>query len=128
MIVVCILVENLLDVRMDSDVVVEFFFFLKEKWLVEGCLVEEEKVLDVFFEKIGYLWVFWFYIIKWLMDWICKYGIDGFWVDIVKYIEVGIWKELKEVCWMVFFEWKVVNLFKVLDVEDFYMVGEVYGY
>ncbi len=126
--VACTLVENLPDVRTDSDAVVELPPFLKEKWSAEGRLAEEEKALDAFFEKTGYPRAPRFYIIKWLTDWIRKYGIDGFRVDTVKHTEAGIWKELKEACRMAFFEWKAANPSKVLDAEDFYMVGEVYGY
>lgn len=126
--VTCTLVENLPDVRTDSDAAVELPTFLKEKWEAEGRLAAEEKALDAFFEKTGYPRAPRFYIIKWLTDWIRKYGIDGFRVDTVKHTEAGIWKELKEACRLAFFEWKAANRSKVLDDEDFYMVGEVYGY
>lgn len=124
----CTLVENLPDVRTDSDAAVELPPFLKEKWEAEGRLAAEEKALDVFFEKTGYPRAPRFYIIKWLTDWIRKYGIDGFRVDTVKHTEAEIWKELKETCRLAFLEWKAANRSKVLDEEDFYMVGEVYGY
>lgn len=124
----CTLVENLPDVRTDSDAAVELPPFLKEKWETEGRLAAEEKALDAFFEKTAYPRAPRFYIIKWLTDWIRKYGIDGFRVDTVKHTEAGIWKELKEACRLAFLEWKAANPSKVLDDEDFYMVGEVYGY
>lgn len=124
----CTLVENLPDVRTDSDAAVELPTFLKEKWKTEGRLAAEEKALDAFFEKTAYPRAPRFYIIKWLTDWIRKYGIDGFRVDTVKHTEAGIWKELKEACRLAFLEWKAANPSKVLDDEDFYMVGEVYGY
>ena len=124
----CTLVENLPDIRTDSDTAVELPPFLKEKWAAEGRLAAEEKALDAFFEKTGYPRAPRFYIIKWLTDWIRKYGIDGFRVDTVNHTEAGIWKELKEACRQAFFEWKAANPSKVLDEEEFYMVGEVYGY
>ena len=126
--VTCTLVENLPDVRTDSDAAVELPAFLKEKWEAEGRLAAEEKALDAFFAKTAYPRAPRFYIIKWLTDWIRKYGIDGFRVDTVKHTEAGIWKELKEACRLAFLEWKAANPSKVLDDEDFYMVGEVYGY
>ena len=126
--VTCTLVENLPDIRTESDTAVALPTFLKEKWQAEGRLAEEEKELDAFFERTGYPRAPRFYIIKWLTDWIRKYGIDGFRVDTVKHTEAEIWKELKEACRIAFHEWKAANSSKVLDDEDFYMVGEVYGY
>ena len=126
--VTCTLVENLPDIKTESEVAVELPTFLKEKWAAEGRLEEEEKELDAFFERTGYPRAPRFYIIKWLTDWIRKYGIDGFRVDTVKHTEAGIWKELKEACRVAFHQWKSANPSKVLDDEDFYMVGEVYGY
>lgn len=126
--VTCTLVENLPDIKTDSDAGVELPPFLKEKWQAEGRLAEEEKELDAFFEKTGYPRAPRFYIIKWITDWIRKYGIDGFRVDTVKHTEAEIWKELKEAAKAAFAEWKAANPASVLDEEDFYMVGEVYGY
>ena len=126
--VTCTLVENLPDIKTESDKVVELPPFLKEKWAAEGRLAEEEKELDAFFEKTGYPRAPRFYIIKWLTDWIRKYGIDGFRVDTVKHTEASIWKELKDAARAAFLEWKAENPDSVLDEEDFYMVGEVYGY
>ncbi|MEM6377616.1 MAG: alpha-amylase family glycosyl hydrolase [Bacteroidota bacterium] len=126
--VACTLVENLPDIRTDSEVAVELPPFLKEKWKAEGRLAEEEQELDAFFEKTGYPRAPRFYIIKWLTDWVRKYGIDGFRVDTVKHTEAEIWEDLKEAARAAFWEWKAKNPSLVLDEEDFYMVGEVYGY
>ena len=126
--VTCTLVENLPDIKTESEEDVELPPFLKEKWTLEGRLAAEEKELDAFFEKTGYPRAPRFYIIKWLTDWIRKYGIDGFRVDTVKHTEAEIWDELKEAAEAAFQEWKAANPGLVLDEEDFYMVGEVYGY
>lgn len=126
--VTCTLVDNLPDVRTESDATVALPPFLKEKWTAEGRLAQEEKELDTFFAKTGYPRSPRFYIIKWLTDWIRKYGIDGFRVDTVKHTEAEIWKELKEACRVAYLEWKAANPDKVWHEEDFYMVGEVYGY
>lgn len=126
--VTCTLVENLPDIKTESEETVDLPPFLKEKWATEGRLAEEEKELDAFFAKTGYPRAPRFYIIKWLTDWIRKYGIDGFRVDTVKHTEAEIWQELKEAAEAAFREWKAANPGLVLDEEDFYMVGEVYGY
>lgn len=36
-----------------------------------------------------------YYIIKWIVDLIEEFGIDGFRVDTVKHVEEFIWKALK---------------------------------
>ncbi len=126
--VTCTLVENLPDIRTESDAAVDLPPFLVEKWEAEGRLDQELQELDAFFAETGYPRSPRFYIIKWLTDWIRKYGVDGFRVDTVKHTEAGIWKELKEACIDAFQAWKAENPSQVLDDEDFYMVGEVYGY
>lgn len=68
------------------------------------------------------------YLIYWLSQWVCDYGIDGFCVDIVKYVEMDVWQQLKIQVIVVLVEWKKVNLDKVLDVVLFWMIGEVWGY
>mgnify|MGYP000038263818 CR=1 FL=1 len=124
----CTLVENLPDIKTGSDSAVDLPPFLKEKWTTEGRLAQEEKSLDAFFQKTGYPRAPRFYLIKWFRDWVRKYGIDGFRIDTAKHTEAGIWQELKEECRTAFHEWKRDNPSKVLDEEDFYMVGEVYNY
>ena len=126
--VACTLVENLPDIRTESDEPVELPAFLTEKWEKEGRLEEEMASLDAFFERTGYPRAPRFYIIKWLCDWVRKYGLDGFRVDTVKHTEAGIWDELKKEARIAFWAWKRENPDKVLDDEDFYMVGEVYGF
>jgi len=115
-------------VRTESDAAVALPPFLKAKWTAEGRLAAEEASLNAFFEETGYPRAPRFYIMKWLTDWIRKYGIDGFRVDTVKHTEAEIWEELKELCVQAFQDWKAKHPESVLDEEDFYMVGEVYGY
>lgn len=126
--VACTLVENLPDIRTESDKAVELPAFLKEKWEKEGRLEEEMKSLDAFFERTGYPRAPRFYLIKWFSDWVRQYGIDGFRIDTAKHTEAGIWEELKKACRSAFWAWKRDNPDKVIDEEDFYMVGEVYNY
>ena len=124
----CTLVKNLPDVKTESDETAELPASLKAKWESEGRLEKEMAELDEFFKKTGRPRAPRFYIMKWLIDFIKKYGVDGFRVDTAKHTEETVWKELKEEADQAFAEWKKANPAKVLDDNDFYMVGEVYNY
>ncbi|WP_299225741.1 alpha-amylase family glycosyl hydrolase [uncultured Psychroserpens sp.] len=126
--VACTLVENLPDVKTESDEVVELPPQLVEKWKAEGRYEEEVGELDAFFEKTGHPRSPRFYIMKWLTDYITEFGIDGYRVDTVKHTESYVWQEFKTLCDTSFSEWKNNNPEKVLDDNDFYLVGEVYNY
>lgn len=124
----CTLVENLPDIRTESNSLVELPDFLKAKWAKEGRLEQELQSLDAFFERTGYQRSPRFYLIKWFSDWVRKYGLDGFRIDTAKHTEAEIWVALKTECSATFNEWKKDNPAKKIDAEDFYMVGEVYGF
>ncbi|WP_395045213.1 alpha-amylase family glycosyl hydrolase [Flavobacterium sp.] len=124
----CTLVENLPDVKTESNEAVELPTFLIEKWKKEGRYDEELKELDTFFKKTGYPRAPRFYIMKWLSDYISDYGIDGYRVDTAKHTTENVWKEFKNVCDLAFTDFKQKNPKKVLDDNPFFTVGEVYGY
>lgn len=124
----CTLVKNLPDIRTESEKEVELPDFLIEKWKSEGRLERELSELDAFFERTGYPRVPRFYIIKWITDYIRKYGIDAFRVDTAKHTEASIWFELYQEAVKVFLEWKIANPELVLDDNEFFMFGEVYNY
>ncbi len=126
--VTCTLVENLPDIRTESDSPVELPPALLEKWKNEGRLEKELEELDQFFLRTGYPRAPRYYLIKWLTDFVRKYGIDGYRLDTAKHIEEGVWKELYGEAHTAFLEWKKQNPGKVLDDNAFYMVGEVYNY
>jgi len=124
----CTLVENLPDIRTDSNKEVELPPQLVEKWKAEGRFEEEMAELDAFFEQTGHPRAPRFYIMKWLADYITDFGIDGYRVDTVKHTEEYVWQEFKEVCDDAFETFKANNPDKVLDDNKFYLVGEVYNY
>jgi alpha-amylase len=126
--VTCTLVENLPDVRTESDESVDLPPFLLDKWEKEGRLEKELEELEDFFERTGYPRSPRYYIIKWLCDYIRKYGIDGFRLDTAKHVEEGVWKELFREASAAFDDWKRAHPGQVLDTSSFFMVGEVYGY
>ena len=124
----CTLVKNLPDIKTEANDDVSLPPFLIEKWKEEGRLEEELKSLDDFFVRTGYPRAPRFYIIKWLTDYIRKFGIDGFRADTAKHVEESVWSELYKEALEALKAWKTEHPDKKLDDLDFYMVGEVYGY
>jgi alpha-amylase len=124
----CTLVENLPDVRTESNEQVELPTFLVEKWRQEGRLESELASLDDFFEKTGYPRAPRYYFIKWLCDYIRKFGIDGFRVDTAKHTDPDLWLELYREALKALQAWKEENPKKRPDDLPFFMVGEVYNY
>ncbi|MEO1053002.1 MAG: alpha-amylase family glycosyl hydrolase [Bacteroidota bacterium] len=126
--VVCTLVENLPDVKTESNDAVALPDFLKAKWEAEGRLENEMAELDAFFSRTGHPRAPRFYIMKWLTDYVRELGIDGFRVDTAKHTEPSIWDELFKEALAALKEWKTNHPDDKLDDQDFFMVGEVYGY
>lgn len=124
----CTLVANLPDILTESNENVALPTFLLDKWKAEGRLEQELKELDDFFSRTGHPRAPRFYIIKWLTDYIREFGVDGFRVDTVKHTEETVWAELYDEAVIAFAEYKKANPDKVLDDNEFYMVGEVYNY
>jgi alpha-amylase len=122
------LVENLPDVKTESDESVQIPTFLADKWKEEGRYEAEMASLDQFFTSTGYPQAPRYYIMKWLSDYITKYGIDGYRVDTAKHTSEYVWADFKKICDTKFAEYKKNNPTKVLDNNPFFMVGEVYGY
>lgn len=124
----CTLVANLPDIITESDEQVGLPSLLEEKWRKEGRYEKEVSELNVFFVKTGYPRAPKYYIMKWLADYILKYGIDGYRVDTVKHTNEDVWKDFKNVCDQAFAEYKLNNPKKALDKTPFFTVGELYGY
>lgn len=124
----CTLVENLPDVKTESDEAVELPPMLVDKWKAEGRYEQEVAELDAFFAKTGYPRAPRYYIMKWLADYITDYGIDGYRADTVKHTYENVWEDFQKVCNLTFEEYKMANPGKALDSNSFFTVGEVYGY
>jgi alpha-amylase len=126
--ITCTLVDNLPDIRTESNETVELPPQLVEKWKTEGRYDQEVAELEEFFERTGYPRAPRFYIMKWLTDYITEFGIDGYRVDTVKHTEEYVWQEFRAECDYAFAQFKQNNPEKVLDHNGFYLVGEVYNY
>ncbi|MEM9721922.1 MAG: alpha-amylase family glycosyl hydrolase [Bacteroidota bacterium] len=124
----CTLVENLPDIRTDSETPVELPSFLLEKWKNEGRLEKELAELDAFFERTGYPRAPKYYLVKWLTDWIREYGIDALRVDTAKHTEADVWEILREEAELALAEWRASQDARKEDEAPFFMTGEVYGY
>ena len=126
--VTCTLVKNLPDIKTESNEAVELPPQLIAKWKAEGRYEQEVTELDEFFKRTGHPRAPRFYIMKWLTDYIIEFGVDGYRVDTVKHTEEFVWQEFKTECDYAFEQYKKNNTDKVLDDNNFYLVGEVYGY
>jgi alpha-amylase len=124
----CTLVKNLPDIKTESNAPVELPATLTNKWKREGRYEKEMAELDAFFKRTGYPRAPRYYIIKWLCDYIRKFGVDGYRCDTAKHIEENVWAELRREADRAFADWKAAHPDKVLDNNEFYMVGEVYNY
>ncbi|WP_405567861.1 alpha-amylase family glycosyl hydrolase [Polaribacter sp. Asnod6-C07] len=124
----CTLVNNLPDIKTESNETVDLPPQLVAKWKAEGRYEQEVKELDEFFARTGHPRAPRFYIMKWLTDYITEFGIDGYRVDTVKHTEEYVWQEFKQACDFAFVEFKKNNPDKILDDTHFYLVGEVYNY
>ena len=58
----------------------------------EGRYEKEMSELNVFFVKTGFPRAPKYYIMKWLADYIVKYGIDGYRIDTLKHTNEDVWK------------------------------------
>ena len=124
----CTLVKNLPDILTESENDVMLPPQLLAKWSQEGRLDKEVAELNAFFAKYNLPKAPKYYIMKWLSDYIRKYGIDGYRVDTVKHTEENVWKKFEEICQDAFAEYKANNPTKILDHNKFFLLGEVYGY
>ena len=124
----CTLVDNLPDLKTESNTPAELPTFLVEKWKAEGRYQEEIDELNAFFTKTNYPRAPKYYIMKWLADYILDYGIDGYRVDTAKHTTEDVWADFKNVCDTAFADFKIKNPNKVTDNSPFFTVGEVYGY
>ncbi len=68
------------------------------------------------------------YLVKWLTDWVRRYGIDGFRCDTVKHVEPAAWLELKRAGTAALAAWKAEHPAKKIDDAPFWMVGEWWGH
>lgn len=124
----CSLVENLPDIRTESEKEVALPDHIIQKWKEEGRYEEELKELEDYFASNNLKKTPRNYIIKWLTDYIRDFGVDAFRVDTTKHVDEESWVVLRAQADKAFETFKTENKDKVLDETDFFMFGEVYNY
>ncbi|SFM98415.1 alpha-amylase [Algoriella xinjiangensis] len=124
----CTLVANLPDILTESENDVMLPPQLLAKWSKEGRLEKEVAELNAFFAKYNLPKAPKYYIMKWLSDYVRKYGIDAYRVDTVKHTEEDVWKKFEQICNDALAEYKTNNPTKAIDNTDFFLLGEVYNY
>jgi len=67
------------------------------------------------------------YLVKWLTDWVRRFGVDGFRCDTVKHVEPEAWAALKQEATKALAEWKAAHPKERIDDAPFWMVGEYWG-
>lgn len=125
--VTCTLVENLPDIKTESNEEVGLPQQLIDKWEAEGRLEQEMAELDRFFEETGYPRAPKYYIIKWLTDYIRECGINAYRLDTAKHLEEDVWSDLHNQAVKAYADWKEQHP-DLFGDDPFYMVGEVYNY
>ena len=124
----CVLENGLQDIKTTSDVEVPLPEFLVDKWKSEDRYDTEIKSLNDFFTRTGYPRAPKFYIIKWLTDYVHKYGFDGFNALNANNVDEAVWGHFKAQCNHAFSQWKTNNPSKVLNQDDFYLSGSIDRY
>ncbi|MDX2192409.1 MAG: alpha-amylase family glycosyl hydrolase [Gemmatimonadales bacterium] len=124
----CTLVANLPDVLTERDTPAALPPFLVDKWRAEGRLERERAELETFFARTGFPRTPRHHLIKWLTDWVRRYGIDGYRMDTAKHFGEGVSAELFAEARRAFDAWKAANPGKAVDGLGFLTLGEVYGW
>ncbi|NLK22718.1 MAG: PKD domain-containing protein [Clostridiales bacterium] len=99
--------------------------FFKNKW--SATKMEKEKSeLDQFCKDNGMNKCVKTYLVKWLSDWVRKYGVDGFRCDTAKHVTLDCWADLKKASKKALTDWRKANPDKpgAKWTEDFWMTGE----
>ena len=98
------------------------------KWKKEGRYEQEIKELDAFFSKSGLKRTPVNYLIKWVTDYARETGVDGFRIDTVKHVEESVWATFNEQARLAYEQWKENNPTKTIHDDNFFILGELYGY
>lgn len=126
--VTCTLTNNLPDIKTESKEEVALPAQLVEKWKKEGRYEQEVAELEAFFERTRLARTPVNFIIKWVTDYARETGVDGFRIDTVKHVEEDVWKVFNEQALLAYEEWKKANPDKMIHDDEFFILGELYGY
>jgi len=116
------------DLKTESTTELDIPGILVAKWTAEGTLDQKKADLDSFFNETGLSRTVSNYMIFWLVDWVRKFGIDGFRIDTAKHVDQDVLKRFKEMAVEALKEWKAANPDKVMNDDEFWTTGEVWGH
>ncbi len=116
------------DLKTESTQEVGIPGILRAKWTAEGTLNQKIAELDAFFNETQLQRTVSNYMIFWLIDWVRKFGIDGFRIDTAKHVDKDVLKRLKEMAVQALKDWKAANPNKVMNDDEFWTTGEVWGH
>ncbi|QXD15840.1 hypothetical protein GQ464_002505 [Rhodocaloribacter litoris] len=100
--------------------------FLRKKWGTEK-LAAEQAALEAFFERTGYPRTPRYHLIKWVTDWVERFGIDGFLVDAANHVEPETWQALRREARRAFRAWQTAHPGRTPGGHDFWMVARLTG-
>lgn len=109
--------------KLSAGATVKIPSFLAEKW-GENKLAAESKSLAQFFDRSGLSATPRNHLIKWLTDWVRRYGVDGFRVAAAGVTIEGALEELKRQSVVARNEWLASNPGLLDGDTDFWMIAE----
>lgn len=115
------------DIKEVADGAIDVPPILQRKWSDEKLSREREE-LDGFFERTGLLRTPSNVVIKWVTDWVLRYGVDGFRVDAAKHIGPKVLDTLKNEAQGALESWRAANPDKTAGTDPFWIVAEVFGH
>ncbi len=100
------------------------------KWTGEGRFGTEMTELSNYMSAHSHPWKPRYYIMKWLVDLVKNYGVDGFRIDTVKHVELDAWRELWEESNAALTVWRQTHgsLPGANWTDNFWMTGEHWDY
>lgn len=98
--------------------------FLVRKWGPEKTALERAS-LQAFFTRTRHARTPRHYLIKWLTDWVARYGIDGFYARDAGAVDVGLWSALRAEADIALADWRDAAGFAPTMPESFWLGTDV---
>jgi alpha-amylase len=119
--------SSLPDFRTEAPDTVAVPAFLVAKWGTDKSRKELVELAQ-FFRSRGLAPTVRNHLVKWLTDWIRRYGIDGFRIDAARHLDLATIGALRAEADRSYAEWKAAHPDEVVDERGFWMTCEVFGH